>query len=79
MSNMKHLADLMKVCSILPVFAVMPAMATDEAKLGGDSYSTFVDALASVQDGSAHTVSLMRDVTDGKGSIIKSGSKNSKG
>ena len=74
MSNMKHFADLMKVCSVLPVFAVMPAMATDEAKLGGDSYSTFVDALASVQDGSAHTVSLMRDVTDGKGSIIKSGS-----
>lgn len=28
MSNIKHLADLMKVCSILPIFAVMPAMAT---------------------------------------------------
>jgi predicted outer membrane repeat protein len=28
MSNTKHLADMLKVCSILPVFAVMPAMAT---------------------------------------------------
>lgn len=74
MSNTKHLADLLKVCSILPVFAVMPAMATDEAKLGGDSYSTFVEALANAQDGKAHTVSLMRDVTDGKGSIVASGS-----
>lgn len=27
MSNTKHLADLLKVCSILPVFAIMPAMA----------------------------------------------------
>ena len=74
MSNIKHLADLMKVCSILPVFAVMPAMATDEAKLGSDSYSTFVEALANAQDGNAQTVSLMRDVTDGKGSIVASGS-----
>ena len=28
MSNNKHFADLMKVCSVLPVFAVMPAMAS---------------------------------------------------
>ncbi len=27
MSSNKHLADLMKVCSILPIFAVLPAMA----------------------------------------------------
>lgn len=27
MSNYKHLADIMKVCSILPIFAVAPAMA----------------------------------------------------
>lgn len=27
MSNMKNLADILKVCSILPIFAVMPAMA----------------------------------------------------
>lgn len=74
MSNTKHLADMLKVCSILPVFAVMPAMATDEAKLGSDSYSTFVEALANAQDGNTHTVSLFRDVSDGKGSIVKSGS-----
>ena len=29
MSNTKHLADLVKVCSVLPVFAVAPAMAED--------------------------------------------------
>ena len=29
MSNTKHLADLMKVCSILPALAIMPAMAVD--------------------------------------------------
>ena len=74
MSNTKHLADMLKVCSILPVFAVMPAMATDEAKLGSDSYSTFFEALANAQDGNTHTVSLLRDVSDGKGSIVKSGS-----
>ena len=27
MSNTKHLADLLKVCSILPALAIMPAMA----------------------------------------------------
>lgn len=27
MSNMKNLADILKVCSVLPIFAVMPAMA----------------------------------------------------
>ena len=74
MSNTKHLADMLKVCSILPVFAVMPAMATDEAKLGDTSYSTFAEALANAQDGTAHTVSLIRDVADGKGSVVKSGS-----
>ena len=68
------MADMLKVCSILPVFAVMPAMATDEAKLGVDSYSTFVEALANAQDGESHTVLLSRDVTDGKGAILKSGS-----
>lgn len=29
MSNYKNLADLVKVCSVLPIFAVMPAMAED--------------------------------------------------
>ena len=29
MSNSKYLADLLKVCSVLPVFAIMPAMADD--------------------------------------------------
>ena len=65
---------MLKVCSILPVFAVMPAMANSETKLGNDSYDTFVEALANAQDGNAHTVSLMQDVTNGKGSIVKSGS-----
>ncbi len=37
MSNTKHLADLMKVCSILPVFAVMPAMA-DLPKVSGNAW-----------------------------------------
>ena len=30
MSNTKHLADLLKVCSILPALVVMPAMAETE-------------------------------------------------
>lgn len=29
MSNMKNLADILKVCSILPIFAVMPAMGAE--------------------------------------------------
>lgn len=36
MSNTKHLADLMKVCSILPIFAVMPAMATEQLKVNSN-------------------------------------------
>ncbi|MBR4892249.1 MAG: autotransporter domain-containing protein [Alphaproteobacteria bacterium] len=32
MSNIKHLADLVKVCSILPVFAVVPAFADEYQK-----------------------------------------------
>ena len=34
MSNHKHLADLLKVCSILPALAIMPAMAEVVEKTG---------------------------------------------
>ncbi len=34
MSNTKHLADLLKVCSILPALAIMPAMAEDYTQNG---------------------------------------------
>ncbi|MDW2974610.1 MAG: autotransporter domain-containing protein [Alphaproteobacteria bacterium] len=37
MSNHKHLADLLKVCSILPALAIMPAMA-DDAILSGNAF-----------------------------------------
>ena len=45
MSNTKHLADLMKVCSILPVFAVMPAMAED-LRLVVDSEQTVTTGIS---------------------------------
>lgn len=45
MSNTKHLADLMKVCSILPIFAVMPAMAED-LRLVVDSEQTVTTGIS---------------------------------
>lgn len=37
MSNMKNLADILKVCSILPIFAVMPAMGAEYVIKAGDT------------------------------------------
>ena len=39
MSNTKHLADLLKVCSILPALAIMPAMAGENIVTGDASLS----------------------------------------
>lgn len=36
MSRYKHLADLLKICSVLPALAVMPAFAED-AVLNNDN------------------------------------------
>ena len=38
MSNNKHFADLLKVCSILPALAIMPAMASNEPFLSGNAF-----------------------------------------
>lgn len=74
MSNTKHLADLLKVCSILPVFAVMPAMAMDEAKMGDVSYQTLNEALSNIKDSQQNTITLVRDVDNGVGNVIATGS-----
>ena len=63
MSNTKHLADLMKVCSILPIFAVMPAMATEQLKVNsnlemteGISNGEFTAAAIRVEDKGVLTI-----------------------
>ena len=38
MSNTKHLADLLKVCSILPALAIMPAMASNDPNLSDNAF-----------------------------------------
>ncbi|MDW3024727.1 MAG: hypothetical protein R8N50_03525, partial [Alphaproteobacteria bacterium] len=38
MSNHKHLVDLLKVCSILPALAIMPAMASNDPNLSDNAF-----------------------------------------
>ena len=38
MYNTKHLADLLKVCSILPALAIMPAMASNDPNLSDNAF-----------------------------------------
>lgn len=55
MSNQKHLADLLKVCSILPALAIMPAMAeTINIGTGETQTLTGMHTDAVVQDGSVY-------------------------
>ena len=44
MSNTKHLADLLKVCSILPALAIMPAMAAEYTSTDIEKYPYTVKA-----------------------------------
>ena len=43
MSTYKHLADLLKICSVLPVLAVMPAMAEDNFAIENQIYSDLIE------------------------------------
>lgn len=43
MSTYKHLADLLKICSVLPVLAVMPAMAEDNFAIENQIYSGLIE------------------------------------
>ena len=72
MSNNKHFADLLKVCSILPALAIMPAMA-DEAKIGADSYPTLFEALSVAQSIPGSVVTLTGTVSNGSGKTIAEG------
>ena len=61
MSNTKHLADMLKVCSILPALAIMPAMAgtgiIDTDAGGIFEYSTDSDLYTVISDGSVGSFS----------------------
>ena len=71
MSNTKYFADLVKVCSVLPVFAVMPAMAnTLDSQLVIDSSETL--KLSNVD------ISWMTADTNG-GAIVSAGALNVSG
>lgn len=75
MSNTKHLADMLKVCSILPVFAVMPAMA--ETSVSGvqvfDTGVSDVDASTTKFGGldSVYFVTIGSDLTVKSGAEFK--------
>ena len=43
MSTYKHLADLLKICSVLPVLAVMPAMAEDNFAIEDQIYRGLIE------------------------------------
>ncbi len=43
MSTYKHLADLLKICSVLPVLAVMPAMAEDNFAIENQIYNGLIE------------------------------------
>ncbi len=43
MSTYKHLADLLKICSVLPVLAVMPAMAEDNFAIEDQIYNGLIE------------------------------------
>ncbi len=61
MSNTKHLADMLKVCSILPALAIMPAMAgtgiIDTDAGGIFEYSTDSDLYTVISDGAVGSFS----------------------
>ncbi|MBR3930244.1 MAG: autotransporter domain-containing protein, partial [Alphaproteobacteria bacterium] len=69
MSNTKHLADLLKVCSILPALAVMPAMAEVVTETGAfDKPVSFISKLDGVEvpkDESANGLIRVLNVTEG--------------
>lgn len=60
MSNTKKLAGLMKACSVLPIFAVMPAMATEQLKV--NSELTITDDISNGE----FTAAAIRVEKDGK-------------
>lgn len=50
------------------IFAAEP-----EAEINGTEYATLIDAIAAVTDDTETTITLLRDVTDGKGFVIPEG------
>lgn len=69
MSNHKHLADLLKVCSILPALAIMPAMAEVVTETGAfDKPVSFISKLDGVEvprDGSPNGLIRVLNMTEG--------------
>ena len=47
MSNIKHLADLVKICSVLPVFVAVPALASETMQItAGNTYRIVDDVIS---------------------------------
>ncbi|MBQ4069952.1 MAG: autotransporter domain-containing protein [Alphaproteobacteria bacterium] len=47
MSNIKHLADLVKICSVLPVFVAVPALASETIQItAGNTYRIVDDVIS---------------------------------
>ena len=69
MSNTKHLADLLKVCSILPALAIMPAMAdvvTETAAVDNSvSFISKLDGVEVPRDESANGLIRVLNMTEG--------------